>query len=109
MTSDEMRMDPGTEEVMLKDDDFRDLEQRYAMHVLLMVYRYPGCLKADIADLTDPVHNTKYSRIHYLIENGYIRYMNVNGKATKKLQLTDKGRRIAECVDRMHEILRECD
>ena len=96
-----------SEEEMLRDDDFADLEQRYAMHVLMMVYRYPGCLKADIADLSDPAHNTKYSRVQYLISKEYLRYMNVNGKPTKKLQLTEKGRRIAECVDRMHSILRE--
>ena len=92
---------------ILKDDDFTDLELRYSMHVLLMIYRYPGCIKSDIADLTDPAHNTKYARVQYLISKEYVKYMNVNGKPTKKLALTEKGRRIAECVDTMHGILRE--
>ena len=92
---------------LLKDDDFIDLEQRYAMHVLLMIYQYPGCLKADIADLSDPAHNTKYSRVQYLITKGYVRYMSINGKQTKKLQLTEKGRKIAELVSRMYDILSE--
>ena len=95
------------EEQMLKDDDFVDLEQRYSMHVLLMIHRYPGCIKADIADISDPAHNTKFSRVQYLIAKGYVKYMNVNGKPTKKLILTEKGKKIAECVDQMHSILRE--
>ena len=109
MTSEQDAPAPSEEGRMLKDDDFVDLEQRYAMHVLMMIYEYPGCLKADIADLSDPVHNTKYSRVQYLMNKGYIRYMNINGKPTKKLQLTEKGRRVAECIDRLHGILQEYD
>jgi len=109
MTADDRQYPDEKEMQILRDDDFIDLEQRYAMHVLLMIHRYPGCLKADIADLSDPVHNTKYSRVQYLITKGYVRYMNVNGKQTKKLQLTEKGKRIAECVEQMHSILREYD
>ena len=109
MTSEQDTRTLPDEGRMLRDDDFIDLEQRYAMHVLLMIYQYPGCLKADIADLTDPAHNTKYSRVQYLISKGYVRYMNINGKPTKKLQLTEKGRRVAECIDRLHGILQEYD
>ena len=107
MTSEQDTRTLPDEGRMLKDDDFIDLEQRYAMHVLLMIYQYSGCLKADIADLSDPAHNTKYSRVQYLISKGYVRYMNINGKPTKKLQLTEKGRRVAELVSEMHDVLSE--
>ena len=56
-------------------------------------------------ELSDPAHNTKYSRVQYLIAKGYVRYMNINGKPTKKLQLTEKGRRVAELVSEMHDVL----
>ena len=109
MTSDGRDHPDENEVQILKDDDFVDLEQRYAMHVLLMIHRYPGCLKVDIADLSDPAHNTKYSRVQYLVDKGYVSYMNVNGRQTKRMQLTEKGKRVAECVDRIHDILREYD
>ena len=49
-------------------------------------------------DLLETAHNTKYSRVQYLITKGYVRYMNVNGKPTKKLQTTEKGKKVAECL-----------
>ncbi len=107
MTPGNMADSDNKGEVILKDDDFADLEQRYMMHIIMMIHRYPGCLKSDIADLTDSAHNTKYSRVQYLVEKGYAIYMNVNGNPTRKLQLTEKGKRVAECVETMYDILKD--
>lgn len=92
---------------IIEQDTFLDLEQRYAMYCLLMIDEYPGSIKSDIAADTDPKRNTIYSRIQYLITMGYVRYMNVNGKPTKKLQTTEKGKRMAECLRQMYDIMKD--
>ena len=92
---------------IIEQDAFEDLEQRYAMYCLLMIDEYPGSIKSDIAPDTDPKRNTIYSRIQYLISMGYVRYMNVNGKPTKRLQTTEKGRRVAECIRSIQDIIGE--
>ena len=94
---------------IIEQDTFEDLEQRYAMYCLLMIDEYPGSTKADIAADTDPSRNTIYSRIQYLISADYVKFMNVNGKPTKKLQTTEKGKRIAECLRRIQDITEEYD
>lgn len=96
-----------SEERIIEQDTFLDLEQRYAMYCLLMIDEYPGSIKSDIAADTDPKRNTIYSRIQYLITMGYVRYMNVNGKQTKRLQTTEKGKRVAECLRSIQDIISE--
>ncbi len=91
---------------IIEQDTFEDLEQRYAMYCLLMIDEYPGSIKSDIASDTDPKRNTIYSRIQYLISMGYVRFMNVNGKPTKKLQTTEKGKRIAEHLRAIQDIIK---
>ena len=90
---------------IIEQDTFEDLEQRYAMYCLLMIDEYPGSIKSDIAPDTDPKRNTIYSRIQYLITMGYVRFMNVNGKPTKKLQTTEKGKKVAEHLRAIQDII----
>ncbi len=92
---------------IIGQDTFQDLEQRYAMFCLLMIDEYPGSIKSDICPDEDNRRNTMYSRIQYLMELGYVRYMNVNGKQTKKLQTTEKGKRMAECLRQMYDIMKD--
>lgn len=94
---------------IIEQDTFEDLEQRYAMYCLLMIDEYPGSIKSDIASDTDPKRNTIYSRIQYLISMGYVRFMNVNGKPTKKLQTTEKGKKVAEHLRAMQDIIEESE
>ena len=94
---------------IIEQDTFEDLEQRYAMYCLLMIDEYPGSIKSDIASDTDPKRNTIYSRIQYLISMGYVRFMNVNGKPTKKLQTTEKGKRIAEHLRAIQDIIKDSE
>lgn len=92
---------------IIEQDTFLDLEQRYAMYCLLMIDEYPGSIKSDIAADTDPKRNTIYSRIQYLISMGYVRYMTINGKPTKKLQTTEKGKKVAECLRTIQDAISE--
>ena len=92
---------------IIKQNTFLDLEQRYAMYCLLMIDEYPGNIKSDIAADTDPKRNTIYSHIQYLITMDYVRYMNVNGKPTKKLQTTEKGKKVAECLRTIQDAIKE--
>jgi len=92
---------------IIEQDTFLDLEQRYAMYCLLMIDEYPGSIKSDIAADTDPKRNTIYSRIQYLISMGYVRYMTINGKPTKKLQTTEKGKKVAECLRTIQDAIKE--
>ena len=99
----------GEQRRIIKRDAFADMEQRYAMYCLLMIDEYPGNIKSDIAADTDPSRNTIYSRIQYLITMGYVQYMTVNGNPTKKLETTEKGKRVAEHLRAIQDIIAESD
>jgi len=91
----------------VEPNDFEDFEQRYSMYVLMMVADYPGCIKTDISPLGDTKRSAKFARADYLIEKGYIEYMEVNGRPTKRMQLTEKGEMVAEQIRVLGEIIKK--
>ena len=88
----------------VEPNDFEDFEQRYSMFVLMFVSEYPGCIKTDISPLGDTKRSAKFARVDYLIEKGYIEYMEVNGRPTKRMQLTKKGEMVAGHLRALREI-----
>lgn len=86
--------------------DFEDFEQRHSMFVLMTVAENPGCTKTDISPLGDTKRSAKYARVDYLIEKGYIEYIEVYGKPTKRMRLTKKGEKVAEHLQALKEIIK---
>ena len=96
-----------TDVMAVNPNDFEDFEQRYSMYVLMFVLEYPGCIKTDISPLGDTKRSAKFARVDYLLEKGYIEYMEVNGRPTKRMRLTEKGEKVAEHFRAIEDIIRE--
>ncbi|MDY0236662.1 MAG: hypothetical protein RBR71_11560 [Gudongella sp.] len=93
--------------MMVNDNDFEIFEQRFSMYVIMMVGTYPGCIKADISPLGDPRRTTKFARVEYLIEKGFIEHPVINSRVSNKLQLTCKGQKLFEHVTAIHGIIND--
>ena len=88
--------------------DFKELEKNNLFSILIYLYRNGRCMKSSLYEISKT--NTLPSKIAYLIEHGLItedqrRFEN----NTKYIELTDKGRKIAQRIADIEDLMNDVD
>lgn len=85
----------------LSPDDMDILEKRYAMYVILAIDSHPMSTKTEIMRLGPGNEKTKFQRINELIDIGLIEYREAEGYSTKRLVLSEEGRKMATKIKKI--------
>lgn len=86
-------------------DPLRVLEGAHTMSILLFVYENPGCLKTDI--YKGVTRNQSLPKRLEELETAGLLVLE-EGRSSTRIRLTEKGKRVAECISAMHNVMTGC-
>ena len=91
-----------------RQDDYSLLERKYAMYLLLLLDHYPNTTKTDLMRMDEGNEKTKVVRLTELIDAGLVEYVELNGRKTNRLQLSELGKELVPKIKKINSTLRKC-
>ena len=91
-----------------RQDDYSLLERKYAMYLLLLLDHYPNTTKTDLMRMDEGNEKTKFVRLTELIDAGLVEYVELNGRKTNRLQLSELGKELVPKIKKINSTLRKC-
>ena len=91
-----------------RQDDYSLMERKYAMYLLLLLDHYPNTTKTDLMRMDEGNEKTKFVRLTELIDAGLVEYVELNGRKTNRLQLSELGKELVPKIKKINSTLRKC-
>lgn len=92
-----------------KQDDYSLLERKYALYLLMLLDHYPNTTKTELMRMDEGNEKTKFVRLTELIDAGLVEYVELNGRRTNRLQLSELGKELIPKIKKIGSVLRKCN